>query len=385
MAVNLRARIASSSRPFVVVSAVLALIVVLWLVVKVLPEELATGGIHDPAKRDEAIGRARTGLLAILAGGLAAIGAYYTHRSFGLNRETLELSRQGQITERFTRAVDQLGNESLDIRLGGIYALERLARESRDDHGPIIEILTAYIREHTRRNHPDLAEEEVATPSDAWRVATDIQAAITVLGRRILMHDPPFPWCVDLEAAHLEGANLDGAHLERARLDGAHLEGVNLNGVYLKLASLARAHLEGADLDNADLERARLDGANLKEAGLRGARLIGANLNGAQLERACLDDAHLEGAALTHAHLEGASLSGAYLDRASFARADLKGASLAGARLKGTSFAGAHLERTNFADAHLEGTSFADAKWSDETVWPGGFDPRAVRRMPRGV
>jgi hypothetical protein len=73
----------------------------------------------------------RTALLAVLAGVLAAIGAYYTHRSFGLNRESHELNRQGQITERFTRALEQLGNaDSVHVRLGGIYALERLARES---------------------------------------------------------------------------------------------------------------------------------------------------------------------------------------------------------------------------------------------------------------
>src|SRR3954454_8432510 len=114
-----------------------------FVVIKVAADWLATtDGISDAAKRAEEIGRARTAVLAVLAGTLAAIGAYYTHRTFGL-------TRQGQITERFTRAVDQLGNrESRDVRLGGIYALERLARESRDDHGPIVEILTAYVREH---------------------------------------------------------------------------------------------------------------------------------------------------------------------------------------------------------------------------------------------
>jgi hypothetical protein len=210
--------------------------VALWLIVKVAPQQLATGGIKDPSKRDEAIGRARTGVLAILAGSLAAIGAYYTHRTFGLNQ-------QGQITERFTRAVDQLGNASLDVRLGGIYALERLARESRNDHGPISEILTAYIREHTRpTSHDQTAGQDPETqPVAAKRVATDVQAALIVLGRRTLAHDPPAPWSV----------NLGGAHLEAARLDGAHLEG----------ALLADAHLQGALLVNAHLEGARLDGA----------------------------------------------------------------------------------------------------------------------------
>jgi hypothetical protein len=61
---------------------------------------------------------------------LASIGTYYTHRTFQLNRAALEHNRQTAdrshaldqarlITERFTRAVDQLGNSSLDVRLGG--------------------------------------------------------------------------------------------------------------------------------------------------------------------------------------------------------------------------------------------------------------------------
>jgi hypothetical protein len=112
----------------------LLLAVALWLVIKVLPERLAsTEGIKDPSKHAEEVGCTRTAVLASLAGILAAIGAYYTHRTFELNRQRHELNRQGQITERFTRAVDQLGNDSLDVRVGGIYALERLARESRAD------------------------------------------------------------------------------------------------------------------------------------------------------------------------------------------------------------------------------------------------------------
>ena len=54
-------------------------------------------------------------------------------------QETLRISQEGQITERFTKAIDQLGNkDSLAVRVGGIYALERIARDSERDHGPII-------------------------------------------------------------------------------------------------------------------------------------------------------------------------------------------------------------------------------------------------------
>src|SRR5829696_6717824 len=89
-------------------------------------------------------------LAQILAGTALLSGLYFTWR-------TLQVNREGQITERFTRAIDQLGktddkgNKLFEIRLGAVYALERIARESEEDHWPIMEVLTAYVRQHSPR------------------------------------------------------------------------------------------------------------------------------------------------------------------------------------------------------------------------------------------
>jgi len=56
-------------------------------------------------------------------------------------RRDIEIAQNGQMTERFTKAVDQLGSNQVAIRLGGIYALERIARDSRQDHWTIMETL----------------------------------------------------------------------------------------------------------------------------------------------------------------------------------------------------------------------------------------------------
>jgi hypothetical protein len=69
--------------------------------------------------RDAARGR-----LLTLGAGLFAVGALvYTARNF-------ILSREGQVTDRYTKAIEQLGSDKLDIRIGGIYALARVARDS---------------------------------------------------------------------------------------------------------------------------------------------------------------------------------------------------------------------------------------------------------------
>src|SRR5215210_6087900 len=108
-------------------------------------------------------------LMAQIAGGLALLfGLYFTWRRVEISQRTLETQQDQQVTERFTRAIDQLGattddNESkpkLEIRLGGIYALERIARDSPErDYSTVMEVLTAYARENARYDpHPETEE-----------------------------------------------------------------------------------------------------------------------------------------------------------------------------------------------------------------------------------
>jgi hypothetical protein len=61
------------------------------------------------------------------------------------SQDRLKLSEQGQVTDRYTKAIDQLDEKhGLAVRLGGLYALERIARETRDDRVTIAEVLCAY-------------------------------------------------------------------------------------------------------------------------------------------------------------------------------------------------------------------------------------------------
>src|SRR5215218_6428033 len=70
-----------------------------------------------------AISDARTVVLQAVGGLLLAAGAVATWRQ-------VRISREGQIIERFTRAIDQLGSDKRDVRLGGIYALASVFHEA---------------------------------------------------------------------------------------------------------------------------------------------------------------------------------------------------------------------------------------------------------------
>jgi membrane protein implicated in regulation of membrane protease activity len=164
-------------------------------------------------------------------------------------RETLQLTERGQITERFTRAIDQLGashengEPKLEIRLGGIYALERIARDSPErDYSTVMEVLTAYVQENTPwrpkeaakdntmpedtrqeggddRDSKDNTQDETTTPPET---RADIKAILDVLRRREENRIPEerrVP--LDLRRANLQGANLQGANLQGANLHEA--------------------------------------------------------------------------------------------------------------------------------------------------------------------
>ncbi len=296
-------------------------------------------GINNVTEKVTQENQSRATLAQIFGGIAVGIGIYFAWGN-------LTTAREGQITERFTRAVDQLGatdkdgNPAIEIRLGGIYALERIANESEKDYWPIMEIVTAYVRKNDIKN-------EV---SEVKKIPLDIQAILTVIARRknCLNKGESIP--LNLQGTCLQNADMHRAHLNGVNLKGANLNGVNLEGANLNGASLEGANLEGANLNRAYIKNANLNGAYLKGAYLNWVHFNDANLYEAHLENANFYETHLEGASLDDAYLEGAKLIEAHLEGAHLQRACLQRVSLLNAHLEG-----ANLEGTNLNGAYLKG------------------------------
>jgi len=279
----------------------------LFLAVFVLPRWLVPGraagalaGVDDPAVRgrleDERLrlqNEVRGGLLQGVAAVavLAAVAATWQQLDADRRqlRAQLALAGQEQAAEGFARAVDQLGSDRPDVRLSGVYGLERVAAAAAatqmhtmdgsasedglesDGSGSgglrgaeppassrqqVFEILSAYVRRVSRQ--PSVGP--LGDPNLPARLP-EVQAAVTVLGRRtVLAGDPPLD---------LSGSLLPGARLEGARLAGADLRGADVRGASLQHAELAGARLEGS----------LLCGAQLQDADLGGARLAGARVS----------------------------------------------------------------------------------------------------------
>lgn len=67
---------------------------------------------------------------------------------------TLDAARETQLADRYSRALEQVGSASPDVRIGGIYALEAIALDSPRHHPTVMEVLTAFIRQHSRAAAP---------------------------------------------------------------------------------------------------------------------------------------------------------------------------------------------------------------------------------------
>ncbi|MEA5448518.1 pentapeptide repeat-containing protein [Leptolyngbya sp. CCNP1308] len=304
-----------------------------------VPQMGIPASITDEKEKAELLNANRDNALKVIQtiAGLGFIGTAY------LAWRNLQLTEDKNVTDRFSKAVEMLAdNEKLEVRLGGIYSLERIARDSKSDHPVVMEVLTAFVR---ARSTP--GREEKITLSQ------DIQSTLTVIGRRT----PTANEQINLSGADLNGTDLNGANLRSANLTGAKLINADLNGTDLNGANLRSANLTGAKLINADLSNADLTGANFSNA-----FLFIANLSAASLR-----DADFSSATLTGANLSGASLRGA----------DFSSASLSDAKLINADFSGGQRISADFISVEIIGDDQKNIQWNDETKWP---DPAEVAK-----
>jgi len=150
----------------IVLSIILLIFLLFWLLLWKLPQ-WQVAAVPEVKDRIDLESKSRQTLVQIV-GGAAALGALYftaqtlrtSQETLRVNQKTLETTQQGQITERFSKAIEQLGSDNLAIRLGGIYALERIARDSAYDHWTVMEVLTAYVRENAPWPPKDMQQQQ---------------------------------------------------------------------------------------------------------------------------------------------------------------------------------------------------------------------------------
>ena len=200
-----------------------------------------------------------------------------------------ETAQRGLLNERYQKGAEMLGSAVLSVRLGGIYALDRLAKNHADDHHiQIMCLFSAFIRDPPKDQGKDNAanDEKVQNNSSGLqdpnpKVREDIQAVMECLVN-------PSDGQLKIEdregyILNLRNADLSGVSLMEADLFWASLWDVNLRHAHLVRADLCYATLWDADLSHANLGRANLTGADLSGASLWGTNLSEADLSGTNL------------------------------------------------------------------------------------------------------
>jgi len=280
------------------------------------------------------------GTVATVAGGfvlyfnfrVANHNAEIANRNAEIANRNAEIAESRLITERFSKAVEQLGSDKLEVCLGGIYSLEKIATDSANYYRTIIEVLTAFIREMS------LVDESRNSARNSSTHRSAIQTTLTVIGRRNLSQDPPDK-LLDLRYAKLSQFNINGnfsrVDFRSSELNSADLKGSNFSNSDFSNSSLLKADLRGSDFSNSNFRDANLKYVDLTQAILKNATLTDANLNFTII---------IDG------DLAGAKLNKTFLYTADLRNSDLQDVDLSYAHIREAIFVNVDLTRSNFSN-----------------------------------
>lgn len=342
-----------------------------------------------------------------------------------------ETAFRSLLNDRFQKAAEMLGHPaSAAVRIGGINALARLARErTADFHLPVARLLAAFVSDTAPRRADGQAEttsnslgaqagestagththEPAPSVETSWRrgssweaellhlrlaadrevgpvrgLPKDVEEVMVLVSNRTDSQaalEIAEGFRMNLAGSSLRGLRLHGADLSRFVFTKADLRRIRAwDGLFTEAvlagADLSAARLIGAQFANADMRRVNLTAASLTGANFRDADLGLVDLTSENLWQGrtfpstllCADllEADLTRANLGRADLRHARLVSATLDECDLTGANLNGADLRAASLKGSKLAGAALKETNLGGRGAD-LSGADLTGADLT------------------
>jgi uncharacterized protein YjbI with pentapeptide repeats len=392
-------------------AVLLFLLALVWLVLFGVTVVATFGGLlalqADP-------GSGGLGLGAVLIG---LLGAPFLIWNTVIKQTTLNFQKEGHITDRISKAVEQLGAEktikvrgkdandnditieeskpNIEVRIGGLFSLERIAQDSTRydrgrDHVRVMEILCAYVRENApasgakqsiRERYEELTENTEHTPGLTSQELADLhgpdfeEAALDDDVLRRWAEALPQPREDIAIALRIIGRRGADQLLAEARWGNGD---PHVTWVFDDPCPMLPDQLRSVSLTQAELTRyrtrvyswqTRISGYRGYVPDLRNTNLQRADLSGATLSGAILIEARMQGANLKGSRLEGADLTEVWIQGADLTRANIGGAYLGGARAEiaclaavraeGAHFEGARMTNSNLVQAQLDGADLS--------------------------
>ena len=248
------------------------------------------GGGSEPASNGDTLRNAGLMLGGIIALIFALWRGWVAQQQSTAAQRQADISQQSMLNERYERGAEMLGSDVLSVRLGGIYALRRLAEEHPElYHVQVMQLFCAFVRNPVGLSGlVELSEIETEPPHGVPPLREDVQAIMDSIGGRNSNHlaieeKAKFRLNLrgsDLGGAMLIGANLSGVHWESSSEQSA-MEPLRTGGFTdLTNARLCSARLAFADLSKARIANACLCNASTLRTDMSEVDLTAANLHG---------------------------------------------------------------------------------------------------------
>lgn len=211
----------------------------------------------------------------LTAGIIATWRAYVADEQAKTESKKANIAEQIQITDRFARAIEQLNNEHIYMRIGAVHALERIGHDSEDDVLAVLRLLASFVRGQSPAKNKSVHFE---LPPDA-KEGLDVIVRLTSHYKEFLKDDS---FRLDLSASNLasfpvanqgyfcgfdfRGSTIMYQVFPQANFGKASFSDANLTNTRFWKCNFVRAWFGGAILDSAwfydaDMSKATLLGA----------------------------------------------------------------------------------------------------------------------------
>ena len=306
--------------------------------------------------KPEAVRNLAIAFIGTTSGLGALFGIYLAILKSETNERQTYTDEQGLITDRINKAIERLNTNDknglpiIEVRLGALYALERIAQDSIRDHIQIMDILCAYVK----TNSP--------LPKKATPPSKDIQVAVKIIGwrgngiegKKRLRKEKQKKYFIDLSYCDLNGLIFNKMDLSRAlfyysNFDKAKFYETTMKSARFDYAELNDVRIEKTDITNGSFRSAEIIHSLFSVSNLTNASFFQANLSKSYIgNRVSLCNASLADANMSNMEIANADMTNVRLDKA-----NLKDATISATNLNNTIFRDIDMENVDLRDSYI--------------------------------
>ena len=244
--------------------------------------------------------------IAIVSLPFIVLRSYHTYRQLNVSNKQADTASQAMINNAFSKAIEQLGEfktlelekdkktyvPNMEVRLGALYSLEKIAKSNDEFRGSIINILSAYVRENAEKtNIENYYQIEEYTGHECMyfeKVTEDINSSLEILFN---LRTKSNLFKIEFKGINLCGVNFKGFNLEGTNFSYCDIRGADFSNTKLRDAKLIGSILIDTKFLNADVTNVLMHHSILVQADFSYA-----NLKGGKFSNSVLYEANFENA-----------------------------------------------------------------------------------------